>query len=140
MVIHSFINLLIKDNKIYVHLDDKQGFLKMGYYHWLLRNDKIKFTPFYPVKDDKTIIYEVLNHKKISYFIESEICSYHFVCVKDSRHKANIDLISKNPYGLDDLRKSQITGTRLDEKMIDEKRILDIYNSFAWENSKFEKP
>ena len=69
----------------------------------------------------------------------SELNNYHFPQIKSSRASANDERI-KTAFTLDEIRKSPLVGTRIDKALLDEKKILQIYDGFDWSKANYKKP
>lgn len=141
MVIIARMDILIKENQVFVGKfpNEMGGFLVSGLDHWLLYNKGIKFEQWFPNKDDKSYSYELMRPKHRRINLRTELNNYHFPQIKSSRASANDERI-KTAFTLDEIRKSPLVGTRIDPTMLDEKKILRIYDSFAWDKANYKKP
>lgn len=141
MVIIARMDILIKENQVFVGKSPNEmgGFLVSGLDHWLLYNKGIKFEQWFPNKDDKSYSYELMRPKHRRINLRTELNNYHFPQIKSSRASANDERI-KTAFTLDEIRKSPLVGTRIDPAMLDEKKILQIYDSFAWDKANYKKP
>ena len=141
MVIIARMDILIKENQVFVGKSPNEmgGFLVSGLDHWLLYNKGIKFEQWFPNKDDKSYSYELMRPKHRRINLRTELNNYHFPQIKSSRASANDERI-KTAFTLDEIRKSPLVGTRIDPTMLDEKKILQIYDSFAWDKASYKKP
>lgn len=141
MVIIARMDILIKENQVFVGKfpNEMGGFLVSGLDHWLLYNKGIKFEQWFPNKDDKSYSYELMRSKHRRINLRTELNNYHFPQIKSSRASANDERI-KTAFTLDEIRKSPLVGTRIDPAMLDEKKILQIYDSFAWDKASYKKP
>ena len=141
MVIIARMDILIKENQVFVGKfpNEMGGFLVSGLDHWLLYNKGIKFEQWFPNKDDKSYSYELMRPKHRRINLRTELNNYHFPQIKSSRASANDERI-KTAFALDEIRKSPLVGTRIDPAMLDEKKILRIYDSFAWDKANYKKP
>lgn len=141
MVIIARMDILIKENQVFVGKSPNEmgGFLVSGLDHWLLYNKGIKFEQWFPNKDDKSYSYELMRPKHRRINLRTELNNYHFPQIKSSRASANDERI-KTAFTLDEIRKSSLVGTRIDKALLDEKKILQIYDSFAWDKADYKKP
>lgn len=141
MVIIARMDILIKENQVFVGKSPNEmgDFLVSGLDHWLLYNKGIKFEQSFPNKDDKSYSYELMRPKHRRINLRTELNNYHFPQIKSSRASANDERI-KSAFTLDEIRKSPLVGTRIDPAMLDEKKILQIYDSFAWDKANYKKP
>lgn len=141
MVIIARMDILIKENQVFVGKfpNEMGGFLVSGLDHWLLYNKGIKFEQWFPNKDDKSYSYELMRPKHRRINLRTELNNYHFPQIKSSRASANDERI-KTAFTLDEIRKSSLVGTRIDPAMLDEKKILQIYDGFAWDKAGYKKP
>lgn len=141
MVIIARMDILIKENQVFVGKfpNEMGGFLVSGLDHWLLYNKGIKFEQWFPNKDDKSYSYELMRPKHRRINLRTELNNYHFPQIKSSRASANDERI-KTAFTLDEIRKSPLVGNRIDKALLDEKKILKIYDSFAWDKAGYEKP
>ncbi|TQR53853.1 beta-1,4-N-acetylgalactosamyltransferase [Campylobacter troglodytis] len=152
IVQYDRLNYAIKNKQVRmisgkVSASNIEGFLSHFYDHWLLYNDRFEFSPqFLPneaeieswvFKDERFNIYAPLN-------------TWHFAHIKIGRVdyfrnqtidpiKANDELFEK-ALVLDEVRKNHLVGTRIDPDLLDETRILRIWDDFAWQNAPYEKP
>lgn len=141
MVIKPRIDICIKANQVFVgkSLKEMGDFLISGLDDYLLYNKGIKFEEWLPNKDDKSRSYELLRpkHRRIS--LHTELNNYHFPNIKQSRASSNDERI-KTAFTLDEIRKSDLVGTRIDPAMLDKDKILKIYDNFAWDKANYKKP
>lgn len=99
--------------------------------HWLICNDNLNW--------GKQLFYEVLDDGERKRHIHTEINSYHFPLVKSSRAKHN-EKVFNTGFTLNEVKQNPLVGTRIDPAMLDEKKILQIYDGFDWSKANYEKP
>ncbi len=136
-------HLLVKRRKVFVgkcYGDDciLEDYFTNGADHRLIYNDDLAFTIWHPDKE-KQLFFEGLTWKNKRRHIFTELNNYHFSLVKRSR--ANLlDGMLENAFTLDEVRKSDLVGTRIDPALLDEAKILQIYDNFEWDKAGYEKP
>ena len=135
--------VLVKDKEVRIEKGNNEPYFLKNVIieaddHWLICNDNLNFKVWHP-NGEKQQFYEVLDEGKAKRHIHTEINSYHFPLVKSSRAKHNDNAI-KTAFTLDEIRKSPLVGARIDPALLDEKKILQIYDSFAWDKAGYEKP
>lgn len=142
MLVKCRIDMLVRNKQVYIarqtHGMSLYDFFNKGVDHWLICNDGLKFVVWYP-DEAKQVFFEVLIAEKPHRYIMSELNNYHFPQIKSSRASAN-DKRIKTAFTLDEIRKSPLVGTRIDPTMLDEKKILRIYDSFDWSKANYKKP
>ena len=139
MVVVARMDTLIKANEVFIGKANEMGdFFIPGIDHWLIFNQGIKFVEWFP-NDDKSHSYELMHpkHRRIS--LHTELNNYHFPNIKQSRANSNDERI-KTAFTLDEIRKSDLVGTRIDPALLDEAKILKIYDNFAWDKTNYKKP
>lgn len=132
-------NFIIKNKQIYIgklskspiNLDE---FYTLGVDHWLVCNQNLHFKEWFP--NESKLSYEVLRLKNRRFF-HTELNNWHFPLVKKSRSNSSDEAI-KNAFTLEQIKHSLLIGTRIDIKMLDENKILEIYNNFNWQGT--QKP
>ncbi len=147
------IHLLIKDKEVFVcklkeHTaqgqDFSENFLDKGHDQWMLCNKNFYFTGHF-VENINHIYY---SSNKGHYenpnlrgrnFIYTELQSHHFPTIKNSRH-INLEKSLKTAFTLNEIKQSRLVGTRIDSALLDEKKILQIYDSFDWQRANYKKP
>lgn len=137
-VIFARFDICVKARKVLIKRDllqEQGGFLLDGSDHWLIFNKGLKFVD-YPAANG---IYEVLSAKPRRFTIQTELSNYHFPFIKATRAKFN-DKATQNAFSLNDIRKSDLVGVRIDSDMLDEKKILEIYDNFDWDKAAYKKP
>lgn len=139
-VIFTRIDFHIKNNQVFIGKSHKKidNFLIPGSDHWLLYNHGLRFNAWFP-DNEKQLFYEGLHHKIARLTYQTELANYHFPSVKNSCASGNDGAIA-SAFRLDDIRKSPLIGTRIDPSLLDEGRILAIYDGFDWEKADYEKP
>lgn len=143
-VMYDRINFLVKNGKVSVekstYMKDGVGFVDkfMLHYldHWLLCNFGFEFIPQY-INKEKTIQIEIWNFKPMRIDKFTEISNYHFPYIKERRQSMN-DKVEK--FTLNEIKQSRLVGTRIDSALLDEKKILQIYDSFDWHRANYKKP
>ena len=63
----------------------------------------------------------------------------HFPTIKKSR-SINNDKSIKTAFTLNEIKQSPLVGTRIDPTLLDEAKILKIYDNFAWDKANYKKP
>ena len=139
-LIQSRINVLIKDRQVFIARDKNgiENFFSIGADYIMLYNKGLRFNVWFPDKERK-LFYEALHYSpaRLSYHIETT--NYHFPLIKNSRASGNENAI-KNAFTLEQILQSDLVGTRIDPKMLDKERILQIYDSFDWSKATYKKP
>ena len=147
MLIKPRFNVFVKENQVFIQRYDwKEGsideFLLKGYDDYFIFNENLYFTTFFLESKDKnkpSPSYELLQHKRTRRIITIELNNYHFPAIKNSRASSN-DSVINNVFSLDEIRKSDLVGTRIDPAMLDKEKILKIYDSFDWSKANYKKP
>ena len=154
MVQYDRINFTVKDNKVKMIKSQPsehciEGFISRFHDHWLVYNKGFEFIPqFYTQNRKSQIEGWILKPFRINIF--AELNNYHFPNIKEKR----IDYFSQNTinpnvandecfkkgFTLDEIRKSPLVGTRIDKALLDERKILQIYDGFAWDKAGYKKP
>ena len=134
----------IKNNQVFVYriterggkdIDFIENFFDKGHDQWMVCNKDFYFKD---VAIDSVSHFEGPNLIQ-RLIIHIECVSYHFPLIKNSRFIYN-DKSIKSAFTLDEIRKSSLVGTRIDPAMLDEKKILQIYDGFDWDKANYEKP
>ncbi len=125
------------------------GFLSHFCDHWLVYNDGFEFKPQFSQKC-ATLEFEEWSFGRGRREIFAEINSYHFPVVKSGRAdyfsnaildpRSEINAAFAGGLSLDEVRKSELIGTRIDPAMLDGAKILRMYDGFAWDKAGYEKP
>lgn len=139
-LVQSRINVCIKDRQIFV-INDKNGvdgFFSIGADYVMLYNKGLHFNVWFPDKERKRFL-EVLHYRPARLSYQLEMTNYHFPLIKNSRASGNENAI-KNAFTLDEIRQSDLVGTRIDPEMLDENKILQIYDNFDWSKANYKKP
>ena len=104
--------------------------------HWIIKNNSLNFylAKWYEMKDKKKI-FRACEGLSVSdrNIIHVELLNYHFPMVKQWR---NSYLIEDETIGLDIYKQTAPIGTKIDEKMLDENKIIDICKKFNWERKR----
>lgn len=140
-VIISRFDVLVKAHRAYIahHTHENGGFLMDGSDHWLIYNSGLKFKEMLRGKECQLGTCEVLVENPRRITIQTQLNNYHFPFIKASRAAMN-DKALKNALTIDEVHQSALTSTHIDPEMLDEKRILDIYDSFNWDKAGYKKP
>ena len=134
----------IKNNQVFAcraverggkDIDFIENFLDKGHDQWLICNKDFYFTD---VVIDSVSHFESPNITR-RYITYTECVSYHFPLIKNSCFIHN-DKSIKFAFTLDEIRKSDLVGTRIDPAMLDKDKILKIYDNFAWDKANYKKP
>lgn len=143
-VVIARMDLFIKNNKVFVEKNNFiDGFLYLGSDHWLIYNKNLRFDAWYaddewhPDKESVYIYERLVHYPKIT--IHTELTNYHFPHIKNSR-AVFLDKLLKTTFTLDEIKQSPLIGTRIDLSLLDEKKILKIYDSFDWQKANYKKP
>ena len=141
------LDILVKECQVrvgkYVHEWLQGDFLNKGYDHWLIYNEGLCFEDGGKVGDE--LHYEHLRISRRQSFYLTELNNYHFPLIKHQKafladvRKANDEWFA-NAFTLDEIRKSDLIGNRIDPSLLDEAKILQIYDNFAWDKANYEKP
>lgn len=132
------IDTLIKDNSVFIRSNAQGNFWNVGTDHWLICNNGLRFNVWFPDKERK-LFYEGLFYRPARITYHTELNNYHFPFIKNSRASGNENAI-KNAFTLDEIRQSDLVGTRIDPEMLDENKILQIYDNFDWSKANYKKP
>lgn len=154
-----FVKKLPTDNPSHIGFIKDSAFMTSGGDDFFVCNDNLRFdiwkadpknynensVKLYPNEDySGEYFYEYLVSNNITRIIHTELNNYHFPYIKTARRvlkpSADNDDAIKTAFTLDEIRKSPLVGTRIDPTMLDEKKILQIYDSFAWDKANYEKP
>ena len=136
-VLIARLDVLVKARQVRVG-GTLSDFLMPGADHWLIYNRGLSFEELF-LPHDKSTSYEFLRAKPRRLDIHTQLNNYHFPQIKASRAVAN-EARFANALPLDEVRKSPLVGTRIDPALLDEAKILEIYDSFAWDKADYEKP
>ncbi|WRC37646.1 beta-1,4-N-acetylgalactosamyltransferase [Helicobacter pylori] len=124
VVMYSRINFVVRDFEVFVRNDGDSGFLDAWGDHWLLYNDCEPFE-IWRYNDES---YEVLKLKDKHHIKDKEMVQWHFPLAKKRRNAIVYDdLIPLKEFKK---RHADLIGTRIEESMLDEKRILEVYQKF----------
>ncbi len=139
-VVIARMDMLVKNSQIFIQKSpwyDMDDFLNSGTDHWLIYNKNLHFEVWYPDKEKKQF-YEILKFEpKITF--HTELNNYHFALIKQTRAK-HLDEALKGAFTLNEIKQSRLVGTRIDSALLDEKKILQIYDSFDWQRANYKKP
>ena len=153
VVQYDRVNFIVKNNEVRVlrgqpSSQNIDGFMGHFLDHWLVYNAKFEFIPQY-FNDGKSQI-ELWTFGYKRFFIFAEINNYHFPYIKEKRisyanskfvnPKLQLDECFDKSATLESIRKSSLVGTRIDPAMLDKEKILQIYDSFAWDKANYKKP
>lgn len=140
MLVIARSQILIKNNQVFVEKINEgiDNILLIGTDHWLIYNKRLRFNVWFPDKE-KQLFYEGLHCKIARLIYHTELNNYHFPHIKNSRASGNENAI-KNAFTLEQILQSDLVGTRIDPKMLDKERILQIYDSFDWSKATYKKP
>ncbi|WP_183022340.1 beta-1,4-N-acetylgalactosamyltransferase [Helicobacter pylori] len=124
VVMYSRINFVVRDFEVFIRNDGDFGFLDAWGDHWLLYNDCEPFE-IWRYNDES---YEVLKLKDKHHIKDKEMVQWHFPLAKKRRNAIVYDdLIPLKEFKK---RHADLIGTRIEESMLDEKRILEMYQKF----------
>ncbi|MFA4805840.1 beta-1,4-N-acetylgalactosamyltransferase [Helicobacter pylori] len=124
VVMYSRINFVVQDFEVFVRNDGDFGFLDAWGDQWLLYNDCEPFEIWH--YNDES--YEVLKLKDKHHIKDKELMQWHFPLAKKRRNAIVYDdLIPLKEFKK---RHADLIGTRIEESMLDEKRILEMYQKF----------
>lgn len=155
VVQYDRVNFIVKNNEVRVLMGESSkysidGFMSHYLDHWLVCNDGFEFIPQFYDKNNKDSQIEGWTFKTHKFNIFAEINNYHFPYIKEKRTdyfkvtiinpKLILDECFVNSATLDEIRKSDLVGTRIDPEMLDKERILQIYDSFDWSKATYKKP
>lgn len=154
-----FVKKLPTDNPSHIGFIKDSAFMTRGGDDFFVCNDNLRFdiwkadpknynensVKLYPNENySGEYFYEYLVTNNITRIIHTELNNYHFPYVKTARRvlkpSADNDDAIKTAFTLDEIRKSSLVGTRIDPAMLDEKKILRIYDSFDWDKANYKKP
>ena len=153
VVQYDRVNFIVKNNEVRVLRGQPSnqsidGFMSHFLDHWLVYNYKFEFIPQY-FNDSKSQI-ELWTFGYVRMYKFAEINNYHFPYIKEKRisyaeskvvnPKLQLDECFEKSATLDEIRKSALVGTRIDPEMLDENKILQIYDSFDWSKANYKKP
>ena len=135
--------VLVKDKEVRIEKGNNEPYFLENVIieaddHWLICNDNLNFIVWHP-NGEKQLFYEALDEGESKRHIHTEINSYHFPLVKSSRAKHNEKVFNAG-FTLNEVKQNPLVGTRIDPTMLDEKKILQIYDSFAWDKAGYKKP
>ncbi|MEJ8612183.1 beta-1,4-N-acetylgalactosaminyltransferase [Helicobacter pylori] len=124
VVMYSRINFVVQDFEVFVRNDGDFGFLDAWGDHWLLYNDCEPFE-IWRYSDES---YEVLKLKDKHHIKDKEMVQWHFPLAKKRRNA----IVYDDLIPLKDFKKhhADLIGTKIEESMLDEKRILEVYQKF----------
>lgn len=124
VVMYSRINFVVRDFEVFVRNDGDFGFLDAWGDHWLLYNDCEPFE-IWRYNDES---YEVLKLKDKHHIKDKEMVQWHFPLAKKRRNA----IVYDDLIPLEEFKKrhADLIGTRIEESMLDEKRILEVYQKF----------
>ncbi len=121
---YSRINFVVRDFEVFMRNDGDFGFLDAWGDHWLFYNDCEPFEIWQYNGD----AYETLKLKDKHHIKDKELVQWHFPLAKKRRST----LVDNDLIPLKDFKKhhADLIGTRIEESMLDEKRILEMYQKF----------
>ncbi|GAB0001981.1 hypothetical protein VN1220_08790 [Helicobacter pylori] len=124
VVMYSRINFVVQDFEVFMRNDGDFGFLDAWGDHWLFYNDCEPFEIWQYHGD----AYEILKLKDKYHIKDKELVQWHFPLAKKRRNA----LVYDDLIPLKDFKKhhADLIGTRIEESMLDEKRILEMYQKF----------
>lgn len=124
VVMYSRINFVVRDFEVFVRNDGDFGFLDAWGDHWLLYNDCEPFE-IWRYNDES---YEVLKLKDKHHIKDKEMVQWHFPLAKKRRNA----IVDNDLIPLKEFKKhhADLIGTKIEESMLDEKRILEMYQKF----------
>ncbi|MCQ2617354.1 beta-1,4-N-acetylgalactosamyltransferase [Helicobacter pylori] len=124
VVMYSRINFVVRDFEVFVRNDGDFGFLDAWGDHWLLYNDCEPFEIWQHNGDT----YEILKLKDKHHIKDKEMVQWHFPLAKKRRNA----IVYDDLIPLQEFKKhhADLIGTRIEESMLDEKRILEMYQKF----------
>ncbi len=124
VVMYSRINFVVRDFEVFVRNDGDFGFLDAWGDHWLLYNDCEPFE-IWCYNDES---YEVLKLKDKHHIRDKEMVQWHFPLAKKRRNA----IVDNDLIPLKEFKKhhADLIGTKIEESMLDEKRILEMYQKF----------
>ncbi|WP_017281449.1 beta-1,4-N-acetylgalactosamyltransferase [Helicobacter pylori] len=124
VVMYSRINFVVQDFEVFMRNDGDFGFLDAWGDHWLFYNDCEPFEIWQYHGD----AYETLKLKDKHHIKDKELVQWHFPLAKKRRNA----LVYNDLISLKDFKKhhADLIGTRIEESMLDEKRILEMYQKF----------
>ncbi|WRE67888.1 beta-1,4-N-acetylgalactosamyltransferase [Helicobacter pylori] len=124
VVMYSRINFVVQDFEVFVRNDGDFGFLDAWGDHWLLYNDCEPFETWQHNDD----IYEILKLKDKHHIKDKEMVQWHFPLAKKRRNA----IVDNDLIPLKEFKKhhADLIGTRIEQSMLDEKRILEMYQKF----------
>lgn len=139
-LVQSRINVCVKDRQIFITKDQNgvDGFFSVGADYVMLFNKGLHFNVWFPDKECKRFL-EVLHYRPARLSYQIEMTNYHFPLIKNSRASGNENAI-KNAFSLEQVCKSDLVGTRIDPELLDENKILEIYDNFDWSKANYKKP
>ncbi len=134
VVMYSRINFVVRDFEVFVCNSGDFGFLDAWGDQWLFYNDCEPFEIWqhngevletWQHNDD---IYEILKLKDKHHIKDKELMQWHFPLAKKRRNA----IVDNDLIPLKDFKKhhADLIGTRIEESMLDEKRILEMYQKF----------
>lgn len=135
--------VLVKDKEVRIEKGNNEPYFLENVIieaddHWLICNDNLIFKIWHP-DEKKQLFYEALDEGEVKRHIHTEINSYHFPLVKSQRAKHN-EKVFNTGFTLNEVKQNPLVGTRIDPAMLDEKKILQIYDGFAWDKASYKKP
>ncbi len=124
VVMYSRINFVVQDFEVFMRNDGDFGFLDAWGDHWLFYNDCEPFEIWQYNGD----AYETLKLKDKHHIKDKELVQWHFPLAKKRRNA----IVYNDLIPLKDFKKhhADLIGTRIEESMLDEKRILEMYQKF----------
>ncbi len=124
VVMYSRINFVVQDFEVFVCNSGDFGFLDAWGDQWLFYNDCEPFEIWQHNGD----IYEILKLKDKHHIKDKELMQWHFPLAKKRRNA----IVDNDLIPLKEFKKhhADLIGTRIEESMLDEKRILEMYQKF----------
>lgn len=121
---YSHINFVVQDFEVFVCNSGDFGFLDSWGDQWLFYNDCEPFE-IWQHNDD---IHEILKLKDKHHIKDKELMQWHFPLAKKRRNA----IVDNDLIPLKEFKKhhADLIGTRIEESMLDEKRILEMYQKF----------
>ncbi len=134
VVMYSRINFVVRNLEVFVCNSGDFGFLDAWGDQWLFYNDCEPFEIWQHNGEVLEIwqhngdVYEILKLKDKHHIKDKELMQWHFPLAKKRRNA----LVDNDLIPLKDFKKhhADLIGTRIEESMLDEKRILEMYQKF----------
>lgn len=128
-------DFIVKNQKIFIRKFNFGHLNNIGNDQWLIKNNNITWEESIDIINNLTYYFEAVDTKKYKLY-HTELLNYHFPCEK-FRKRTTINDIELTP--LDNFLKEHYPKLQniIDINILDEKLILDKYNSF---NFNIQKP